>query len=385
MENQDTAVKKAKLLVVDDYQSHRFLQKALLEKANYEVVLAESAKEAYECLGLSNPEDFGNGIELILMDLQMPEVDGFMACARIKEEPHLKNIPIMMVTTGSTEKHISEAIKHGSVGFIRKPICAPELMAHVKLVLSWRSEVEKSNRIACELNRSNKSLNEFALIASHDLKEPLRKIICFGEILKQNHTKLMDNIGLDYLARLLKATDRMQKYIDNLLEYAQVRESNPEYTEVDLNQVACEILDDLSERIKESGGTVKIKKLPVLKADRFQIQQLLQNLTSNALKFHKPEIPPEIVLDSRKTDDHFLEISVTDNGIGFKPEDLPTILKPLYRLNGRSEFEGTGMGMAICNEIVKSHGGTIAVRSAPGEGTTFLITLPIGDCRNGRR
>lgn len=209
---------KTKILIVDDYRSHRLLLNALLEKAGYGIVMAASAQEAYECLGLAHPQQRGNGIELILMDIFMPETDGLTACARIKKEPHLRDIPLLIVTTGSAEENISEAMDCGSVGFLRKPICEPELVAHVRLALNWKREVEHSREIASELAHTNKILGESAVAVFHGLMESLRKMISLGVILQTCRAAAPGEADLP--ARILRAADHMEAHLDKLLTLA---------------------------------------------------------------------------------------------------------------------------------------------------------------------
>lgn len=367
---------KTTILVVDDHSSHRRLQKAFLEKAGYSVALAESAEEAYEQLGLNHPEQQGNGISLINMDINMPKENGLQACERLQTIPHLKNIPVLFVTTESAADNMAEAIRKGGVGFVRKPICEAELIANVELVLNWQKEKERNRLSTIELTRLNKSLSQFSSIASHDLKEPLRKVITFGKHLQEKYNSVLDSTGLEFLARMVKASERMQDYIENLLQFSRAKGVDPDFIETDLKQLAHEVMEDLSAQIEASGGNVKVNKLPTLYVDRFQMRQLFQNLISNAIKFHRPGVPPEVTLDSRETNGSGWEITVTDNGIGFDESQFNSVLKPFGRLNGRGQFEGTGLGMAICNEIVQAHGGCISATSAPGEGTVFCVTFP---------
>ncbi|MBC8286131.1 MAG: hypothetical protein H8E42_01520, partial [Nitrospinae bacterium] len=145
---------------------------------------------------------------------------------------------------------------------------------------------------------------------------------------------------------------------------------------IDLRRVAQEVVEDLSARIEESGGTITLKYLPTIVVSNFMMQQLFQNLLANALKFHRPNVAPKITLDAEKINGHGWTIVVSDNGIGFDDADLAGMLNPFKQLNAKSQFDGMGMGLAICDEIVRAHGGSLAAQSVPGEGTSFLITLP---------
>jgi light-regulated signal transduction histidine kinase (bacteriophytochrome) len=209
------------------------------------------------------------------------------------------------------------------------------------------------------------------------MKEPLRKVISFGNMLRQKYNDSLEQTGNDYLNRMLDATERMHSLLTGLLEYSRVT-TNPEpFREVDVSAVIHEVLSDLEIIIKQTGGEVKVGELPSIQADPTQIRQLFQNLIGNALKFHKEGGRPVVDLFSTTTDDGTLQIYVKDNGIGFEEQYLDRIFAPFKRLHGRgSQYEGTGIGLAICKKIVERHGGSITAKSTPGHGATFIITLP---------
>ena len=239
-----------------------------------------------------------------------------------------------------------------------------------------RNEVEKKLRsLTSELNRSNKELEDFASIASHDLKEPLRKIISFGDRLKKGANSLGDTEN-EYINRMIGSASRMQDFIDSLLEYSSVSIKTESFGPTSLDQVLSEIISDLEPLILDTGGQVEFKDLPTLMSNKMQMRQLFQNLIGNALKFHKEDEKPFVKIYSRESKSGFHEIFVEDNGIGFDEKCFDRILKPFERLHGRNIYEGTGIGLAICKKIVDRHKGEIAVKSQPGKGTTFIITLP---------
>ena len=239
-----------------------------------------------------------------------------------------------------------------------------------------QAEVLVRQRTA-ELQRSNQALQDFAFIASHDMQEPLRKVISFGNMLQQKYKDSLEQTGNDYLNRMLDATKRMHSLLTGLLEYSRVT-TNPEpFREVDVYAIIHEVLSDLEITIKQTGGEVKVGELPSIQADPTQIRQLFQNLIGNALKFHKEGERPVVDLFSTTTDDGTLQIYVKDNGIGFEEQYLDRIFAPFKRLHGRgSQYEGTGIGLAICKKIVERHGGSITAKSTTGHGATFIIALP---------
>lgn len=234
------------------------------------------------------------------------------------------------------------------------------------------------------LQRSNRELEQFASVASHDLQEPLRKIQAFGDRLQTRYGQELGEQGGDYLKRMLASAMRMRSLIDALLSFSRVTSKAQPFIPVDLAATAEEVVSDLEERIHRGGGRVELGPLPSLEADPLQMRQLLQNLIGNGLKFSRPGAPPLVKVESRllnhageNGDVPRCEISVRDNGIGFEEVYLDRIFDLFQRLHGRHEYEGTGMGLAICRKIVERHGGTITAESSPGEGATFLVTLPL--------
>ena len=245
-----------------------------------------------------------------------------------------------------------------------------------------RQASEKMTRYAAELSRSNRELQDFASIASHDLQEPLRKIQAFGERLKTQYAPVLAGEGADYIDRMQNAAARMQKMLNDLLAYSRVATQALPLTKVELSQVVKEVVLDLEVRIEETGGRIELGDLPKIDADLRQMRQLFQNLIGNALKFHRPNTPPRIkisaqpykVLDGCRTE--LVQITIEDNGIGFDEKYLERIFQPFQRLHTRLQYEGNGIGLAICSKIVERHGGSITARSTVGQGTQFIVSLP---------
>ena len=225
------------------------------------------------------------------------------------------------------------------------------------------------------LEASNRELEDFAYVASHDLQEPLRKIQAFGDRLKAKHAEELAPQGRDYVDRMQAAAKRMQTLINDLLMFSRVTTKAQPFVNVDLGQVAREVAHDLELRAHDAGGEIVIGDLPSIDADPLQMRQLLQNLASNALKFHREGVPPRVEIRGELHDGH-ARIVVDDNGIGFEEKYADRIFTMFERLHGRGTYEGTGIGLAICRKIAQRHGGEIAARSRPGEGSTFIVTLP---------
>jgi signal transduction histidine kinase len=218
---------------------------------------------------------------------------------------------------------------------------------------------------------------DFAVVASHDLQEPLRKVVMFGDRLEE-HVPKDESKSRDYLDRLRKSARRMQGFIEALLKLSSVSSSAKPFERVDMHQLTLDVIDDLEARITHSKAQVKVDKhkLPTLEADATQMRQLIQNLISNALKYHNKEVAPVVEITSRPLRDGFWEIMVKDNGVGIEAEKIDLVFHPFERAGSSTLFEGTGMGLAICKKIVDRHGGSIHVVSQPGKGTSFIVLLP---------
>ena len=230
---------------------------------------------------------------------------------------------------------------------------------------------------AAELERSNEELDQFALIASHDLQEPLRKVQMFSQKVVDSDADGLSEKGRDYLRRSADAAARMQVMIQDLLTLSRISTHRDPFVDCDLGALARDAVGDLEHSISSAGGTVEIGNLPTVAVDASQIRQLMQNLISNAIKFRREDAPAVVRIEGGVRG-RFAEIRVSDNGIGFEPRHAARIFRVFERLHGRSEYPGTGIGLALCRKIAERHGGTISAQSTPGEGTTFTITLPIG-------
>jgi signal transduction histidine kinase len=231
-------------------------------------------------------------------------------------------------------------------------------------------------RRAQELARSNEELEGFASIASHDLQEPLRKVRTFTQQLNVVEADRLSDRGRDYLNRANAAAERMQNLIEDLLKFSRVATHARPFAPVDLKRITGEVLEDLSAQVEQSGAVVHVGELPTISADQLQIRQLLQNLISNALKFRRENVTPEVTIDATVADDK-IELSVSDNGIGFDPQYSRRIFRVFERLHGRGEYPGTGIGLALCRKIAERHGGSVVADGEPGVGSTFIVTLPV--------
>ena len=247
-----------------------------------------------------------------------------------------------------------------------------------------RAEVEMA-RINAQLEQRNRELQDFAYVASHDLQEPLRKIRAFADLMREDYGQDVDEMGQHYLERMQDAAGRMSRLISDLLAYSRVTTKARPFEPVDLNDVVADVLSDLEMQISEAEGSVHVEPLPTIDSDPTQMRQLFQNFIANAIKFHAEGVRPVVNVTAAVEESDALgeapepicRIEVSDNGIGFDEKYLDRIFTPFQRLHNRGEYAGTGMGLAICRRIVERHHGTLTARSTPGEGATFIVTLPV--------
>jgi PAS domain S-box-containing protein len=267
----------------------------------------------------------------------------------------------------------------------------------LKLIAGMASDIterkameEEISQYVEELERSNKELEDFAYVSSHDLQEPLRKIQTFSGRLADKFIDKLGEDGRDYLERMNRAATRMRRLLDALLTYSRITTKASPFDPVRIEEIIREAVSNLGGLIEKTGGSVNAEGISLcIEADPIQMLQLLQNLIGNGLKFHRPDVPPVVRIDAqlvqasrkhagvRPVSPKTCRIMVTDNGIGFDAKYLDRVFEPFQRLRGRFEYEGTGMGLAICRKIVERHEGDITAKSNPGEGSTFIVTLPL--------
>jgi hypothetical protein len=417
--NNKTDKSEVKILVVDDREDNLFSIETILEKDGYTIVKAMSGRAALKVL--LHQHDF----TLILMDVQMPDMNGFETASLIYQREKLKHIPIIFITAHNHgEERMYEGYKMGGVDFIYKPI-NPELLRYKVSVFaelyrknhqlmlqekklktvneSLEKEVEERrineekikllNQQLIENNEQLKStieeLDRFAYVASHDLQEPLRKIMLFSDKISIRFSNKIDGEADVYLQKIVKASERMQQLVNDLLKFSRHTNDIYGFERTDLNDILNDVLSDVEHEIQRKGAKVNAKPLPVIWAIPSQIRQLFQNLVSNSLKFSRPDDTPEIRIWGEKLDGSLMDDSVPaeapanfyklyfcDNGIGFDPKYAEDIFVVFKRLHSYHEFEGTGIGLSICKKIVDKHNGYIRAESKPNEGSTFIITLP---------
>ncbi len=298
-----------------------------------------------------------------------------------------------MISIGKVwEGEIRNRAKDGSYYWVHTTIVpfldkagAPKQFVAVRYEITERKNAEEQLKIyAKKLEISNKELEDFASVAAHDLQEPLRKIQSFSDRLKIKTKEILTGDSLDYVNRIQNSAERMQVLINDLLTYSRVTTKASPFSLVDLNQVLSQVISDLEVRIEKTSGQVVFDTLPSIEADPTQMYQLFQNIINNGLKFSQPGMSPVVKIESEILCESSLAkkrkaclISISDNGIGFDEKYLDRIFTIFQRLHGRHEFEGTGIGLAVCRKIVDRHGGSLTARSSLGHGSTFLISLPL--------
>ncbi|HTJ14794.1 MAG TPA: ATP-binding protein [Dinghuibacter sp.] len=374
-----------KLLLVDDREDNLFAIEAILEPDGYSLYKARSGRAALRIL--LKEVDF----TLILMDVQMPELNGFETATLIYQRDILRHIPIIFITANDyTEETMFTGYRMGGVDYIKKPINPDLLRTKVSVFVELyrkNHQLRQQEQHLMQLNQqlmenvlqlrsTNEELERFAYAASHDLQEPLRKIMLFSERLLSKNDQL-DGDGQGYVDKISRAASRMQILIKNILEYSRSSVDSDPFEVTDLNVLVEALISDLEVSIEQKGASVSVEPLPVLRVIPSQIRQLFQNLIINALKFSRPDVPPRIRITASAEAGGFYEISVRDNGIGFEQKYADKIFSLFSRLHSYDQFEGTGIGLAICKKIADKHGGMISASGEPGEGSVFIVSLPV--------
>jgi signal transduction histidine kinase len=407
------------ILIVDDKQENLFSLKTLLQLHSYEVDTASSGEDALRKI-------LKNDYALIILDVQMPGMDGFEVAEAINGYSKARNIPIIFLSAVNIDKRfITKGYASGGVDYVTKPFDPDLLLLKVKTFTKLhdqtkelqqmqevlKAEVE-SRKLAHkaleevnllledkvkdrtkellqankELELNNIELQQYASVASHDLQEPLRKIMTFSHMLNDKYIRNNPEAE-QLLKRILASTERMRSLINDLLNYSKLSVASP-FINADLNNIVEETIADLELSINEKSAQVIVDQLPQAEVIPGQMRQVFQNIISNALKFSRKDTAPVIniwaeYIDKKNAESppirmgEYMRIFVRDNGIGFNEMFLEKIFTLFQRLHGRTEYEGTGIGLAIVKKIIDKHNGLITAKSQEGEGTTFIIVLPV--------
>ena len=407
------------ILIVDDKQENLFSLQKLLQLNDFKVDTALSGEEALKKI-------LKNFYALIILDVQMPVMDGFEIAEAISGYGKSRDIPIIFLSAVKINKtFIIKGYDSGGIDYVTKPFDPDVLLLKVKTFYrlseqrralnemqnSLKEEIEirkKAEKDLSDLNHSlekrveerteelfkinrqlessNDDLQQYASVASHDLKEPLRKIQIYSDRIRR--TFLAENPEADeYMEKIISSSQRMSRLINDLLNYSRLSGEGL-YKATDINVILDELMADLEILIAEKNASINIDRFPEMEVIPGQIRQLFQNILSNALKFSKKDIAPIVKISVSRTSEQELEglndeygnfcrISISDNGIGFNEIYKEKIFTMFQRLHSKEAFEGTGIGLAIVKKIVEKHNGIITVSSREGEGTTFTMVLPI--------
>jgi len=406
-----------KILLVDDREDNLLAMETILESENYSFVKASSGRQVLKIL--LTQMDFA----LILMDVNMPNLNGFETASLIYERERLRHIPIVFITANNYgEDNIFEGYRSGAVDYIYKPINPDllrakvavfielyrknaQLLAHEQRLIGINKnlELEIQERRASEekvsalnlqllqnvsrLESVNKELDLFAFMASHDLQAPLRKIRMFSDRLQTDYQEKLDEDGQAYLTRIQNGCRQMQLLINDILEFSKISVKKELFREVDLNIIIEQILLDFEDLIEQKNIKITVDKLPLICVNPILMNPLFTNLISNAIKYSRKnggafirihaDLHTQIIKDSEsRIKKNFCRIYIEDNGIGFEQKYSKEIFDMFRRLHPGAEFDGTGIGLALCKKIAEKHGGTISVNSAVNEGSTFILSLP---------
>jgi light-regulated signal transduction histidine kinase (bacteriophytochrome) len=406
-----------KILLVDDREDNLLSIETIFEPDGYKFVKANSGRQALKIL--LTEYDFA----LILMDVKMPNLNGFETASLIYEREKLKHIPIIFITANNFgDENIYRGYQSGAVDYIYKPINPDVLRAKVSVLIDLYKknrqllaqeqrlvainkslELEIKERKANEekvkqlnkqlleniasLESANKDLDRFAFMASHDLQEPLRKIRMFSDRLFLKYKDALDDDARTNISRIQKAAERMQTLITDILTFSKISVDKPSFVECDINGLISDILVEMDEELRNKKAKVIVDKLPNLFVNPNLIKPLFHNLIGNALKYQKKNIDPEVKITSditgalngkiKDTNNKYCRIFIEDNGIGFDQKYAEEIFGMFKRLHHNTEFEGTGIGLALCKKIVEQHKGYISARSKINEGSTFIVSIPL--------
>lgn len=406
LKQEDTLEKTpVRILAVDDREDNLLSIETILEQENYTIVKATSGRAALKIL--LQQQDF----TLILMDVQMPDMNGFETASLIYEREKLRHIPIIFITAHNQgEERMFEGYKMGGVDFIYKPI-NPELLrykvsvfvelyqkthqllnherkllsANKKLAQEVEERILKEEKIRLlneqllenniQLKTTIEELDRFAYVASHDLQEPLRKILVFSDKLQTKYKDSLDAEVSQSLEKIAKASARMQSLINDLLKFSRQTTVNDDFVPISLDQLIQDVIADLEVEIETASAQLQVNTLPEIWGIPSQIRQLFQNLLSNAIKFRKKDGIP-VVQIYHEPWNGLNRVVIQDNGIGFDPKYSDEIFMVFKRLHSYHEFEGSGVGLSICKKIIDKHSGSIRAESKIDEGSKFIIEFP---------
>jgi len=378
------------LLADDNADMREYVQRLLARQ--FVVITATDGEDAYSKVLQYRPD-------LLLTDVMMPRLDGFALLEKIRSNPRVRHMPVIILSARAGEEAKVEGLATGADDYLVKPFTARELLARVEANIRLarsrsehanllEQEVKRQTTVLRELNvtllQSNEDLQQFAHVASHDLKEPVRKIRTFSNRLQEEFGKMLPEKARIFLSKIEQSTQRIVMMIDGVLAYSTLNGSEQAIEPIDLNTIVAYVEADLELPIAEKKATLIRGALPQLEGAPVLIYQLFYNLINNSLKFSRPDTPPAVVIVANilhgqnvEQDGEIVELVFRDNGIGFDQEHADRIFNTFARLHARDKYEGTGLGLALCRKIVERHHGSISAAGEKDRGATFTIRLPL--------
>ena len=379
------------VVLADDNADMRAYVERLLSP-QFNVITAKDGQEALEKM-------IGHCPDLLLTDVMMPRLDGYGLLKVIRATPELQHVPVILLSARAGEEAKVEGLEAGADDYLVKPFGAHELLARVdsniriaknrvaamaayaeQLEQVVRRRTQELRKLNQSLETSNEDLQQFAHVASHDLKEPVRKIRTFTGRLLDEYANHLPHEALTFLQKIMQATIRMGTMIEGVLTYSVLNSSGQPMELIDLNEIFAHIESDLELVIQASGAEIRRGALPQIEGARVLIYQLFYNLINNGLKFSRDVDKPLIMIQSRVAEGagkRFAELKISDNGIGFDAAQADKIFEAFARLNSKDRFEGTGLGLALCKKIAERHHGSISATGVRGEGAVFIVRLPL--------
>ncbi len=364
---------KPNILIVDDRRENLLATEKILKHLNAKLHSASSGSGALSFL-------LRHKCAVVLLDVQMPEMDGFEVAMLMQEHDEMRNIPVIFVTAISKEeKYATHAAQLGAVDYVFKPVNAEILKSKVKVYLDLYIQREQILELNRELRQSNEELERFAFICSHDMQEPLRMMNSYAGLLKERYSSLIDERGQRYFSFITSSARNMQKMVADVLNFSRVGREEIHYDLVDCNPLVAEVLEEFDEVLRRTDARIIVGGLPTIRTSPTLIRLLFQNLIGNALKFHDGSRTPEVRIEAETANRNGAPMwifSIVDNGIGIDPKFADKVFAVFQRIHRKEEYSGTGIGLSTCKKFIELCGGEIWYEPAPGEGTAFFFALP---------
>ena len=358
------------ILIVDDRKENLLATEKVLRHLDAGIFKASSGNEALSLM-------LRHRFALVLLDVQMPEMDGFEVAMLMQQQESMRGTPIIFITAISKEeKYATQAAEIGAVDYIFKPINPDILRSKVKVYLDLYNQRQQILKLFDGLVKSNEELERFAYVCSHDMQEPVRMMNSYSELLAERCEGVLDEKGQRYLRYITENAQRMQKMIADILNFSRVGREEVVMERVDTGDIVREVVAEFESIIAARKAKVACSTLPVVKASPTLLRILYQNLIGNALKFNDGTRIPELHIAAVLKDDVW-QFSVRDNGIGIDPNFYDRVFTIFQRIHRREEYPGTGIGLSTCQKFIRLCGGDIFFESVLGQGTTFYFTLPV--------